>query len=103
MTTTSALAPPSTSASESSRASAVASSSGASAEPSRYTVCPGRSCPSWSAAAERAVQLDDNSAEAHASLATFKLFYEYDWSRAFLSRLERDPNWPPWIPFKPEP
>ena len=30
-------------------------------------------------------------------------FYEYDWSRAFLSRLERDPNWPPWIPFKPEP
>jgi tetratricopeptide (TPR) repeat protein len=30
-------------------------------------------------AAERAVQLDDSSAEAHASLATFKLFYEYDW------------------------
>ena len=30
-------------------------------------------------AAEKAVQLDSNSAEAHASLATYKLFYEYDW------------------------
>ncbi|CAN5921444.1 hypothetical protein BH11GEM2_BH11GEM2_15630 [soil metagenome] len=30
-------------------------------------------------AAEMAVQLDPNSAEAHASLATFKLFYEFDW------------------------
>jgi Flp pilus assembly protein TadD len=29
-------------------------------------------------AAEKAVELDDNSAEAHTSLATFKLFYEYD-------------------------
>jgi serine/threonine-protein kinase len=31
-------------------------------------------------AAEKAVQLDANSAEAHASLATYKLFYEYDWA-----------------------
>ena len=30
-------------------------------------------------AAEKAVQLDSSSAEAHASLATYKLFYEYDW------------------------
>ena len=30
-------------------------------------------------AAETAVRLDDNSAEAHTSLAVFKLFYEYDW------------------------
>lgn len=30
-------------------------------------------------AAEMAVQLDPNSAEAHTSLATFKLFYEFDW------------------------
>jgi eukaryotic-like serine/threonine-protein kinase len=30
-------------------------------------------------AAEKAIRLDDSSAEAHASLATFKLFYEYDW------------------------
>ena len=31
-------------------------------------------------AALKAVQLDSNSAEAHASLATYKLFYEYDWA-----------------------
>jgi eukaryotic-like serine/threonine-protein kinase len=42
-------------------------------------------------AAEKAIELDDNSAEAHASLATYKLFYERDWTggereyrRAFL-------------------
>jgi TolB-like protein/Tfp pilus assembly protein PilF/predicted Ser/Thr protein kinase len=35
--------------------------------------------PKAKAAALKAVQLDDQSAEAHASLATFKLFYEYDW------------------------
>ena len=33
-------------------------------------------------AAEKAVQLDANSAEGHTSLATFKLFYEYDWEGA---------------------
>jgi len=31
------------------------------------------------AAAERAVQLDSNSAEAHASLGTYMLFYDKDW------------------------
>ncbi len=36
--------------------------------------------PKARAAAEKAIQLDDTSAEAHASLATFKLFYEYDWA-----------------------
>ena len=36
--------------------------------------------PKAKAAAEKAVQLDDNSAEAHTSLAVFKLFYEYDWA-----------------------
>jgi len=35
--------------------------------------------PKAKASAERAIQLDDTSAEAHTSLATFKLFYEYDW------------------------
>jgi serine/threonine protein kinase len=25
-------------------------------------------------------------------------YYPYDWSRAFLSRMEQDPKWPPWIP-----
>ena len=36
--------------------------------------------PKAKGAAEKAIELDDNSAEAHASLATFKLFYEYDWA-----------------------
>ena len=36
--------------------------------------------PKAKAAAERAIQLDNNSAEAHTSLAVFKLFYEYDWA-----------------------
>jgi TolB-like protein/Tfp pilus assembly protein PilF len=31
------------------------------------------------AAAEKAVQLDPDSAEAHASLATYKFFYDFDW------------------------
>jgi eukaryotic-like serine/threonine-protein kinase len=38
--------------------------------------------PKAKGAAEKAIALDDNSAEAHASLATFKLFYEYDWAGA---------------------
>jgi tetratricopeptide (TPR) repeat protein len=36
--------------------------------------------PKAKAAAEKAIQLDDKSAEAHTSLAVFKLFYEYDWA-----------------------
>ena len=36
--------------------------------------------PKAKAAAEKAIQLDDSSAEAHTSLAVFKLFYEYDWT-----------------------
>ncbi len=35
--------------------------------------------PRAKAAAERAIQLDDASAEAHTSLANFRLWYEYDW------------------------
>jgi serine/threonine protein kinase/lipoprotein NlpI len=27
-------------------------------------------------------------------------FFEYDWSRLFLKRMEQDPNWPPWIPLQ---
>ena len=27
-------------------------------------------------------------------------FYEHAWSRAFLKRMEADPNWPSWIPLK---
>jgi TolB-like protein/Tfp pilus assembly protein PilF len=47
-------------------------------------------------AAEKAIQLDDNSAEAHASLATFKLFYEYDWAgleREFRRSFALNPNY----------
>ena len=25
-------------------------------------------------------------------------FVDYGWSRAFLARIDKDPNWPPWIP-----
>jgi len=35
--------------------------------------------PKAKAAAEKAIRLDDQSAEAHTSLAVFRLFYEYDW------------------------
>ena len=47
-------------------------------------------------AAELAVQLDPNSAEAHASLATFKLFYEFDWPGCeveFRRAIELNPNY----------
>ncbi len=36
--------------------------------------------PKAKAAAEQAIALDGESAEAHTSLAVFKLFYEYDWA-----------------------
>jgi TolB-like protein/tRNA A-37 threonylcarbamoyl transferase component Bud32/Flp pilus assembly protein TadD len=36
--------------------------------------------PRAKAGAEKAIELDDESAEAHTSLANFKLWYEYDWS-----------------------
>jgi tetratricopeptide (TPR) repeat protein len=49
---------------------------------------------------------DRVSAQNHfrAALNThaFDLF-EFDWSGAFLARLDRDSNWPPWIPAKPQP
>ena len=52
--------------------------------------------PKAKAAAEQAIQLDDSSAEAHASLATFKLFYEYDWAgceKEFRRSIELNPNY----------
>jgi TolB-like protein len=36
--------------------------------------------PRAEAAAKKAIELDPESAEAHTSLAVFKLFYEYDWA-----------------------
>ncbi|HKI95122.1 MAG TPA: protein kinase [Gemmatimonadales bacterium] len=47
-------------------------------------------------AAERAVQLDSNSAEAHTSLAVYKLFYEHDWAgseREFKRAIALNPNY----------
>ena len=52
--------------------------------------------PKAKAAAEKAVELDDNSAEAHTSLAVFKLFYEYDWpgcEREFRRAFTLNPNY----------
>jgi eukaryotic-like serine/threonine-protein kinase len=52
--------------------------------------------PKAKAAAERAVQLDGNSAEGHTSLAVFKLFYEYDWEgseAAFRQAIALNPNY----------
>ena len=48
------------------------------------------------ASAEKAVQLDDNSAEAHTSLAVFKLFYGFDWEgceREFRRAIALNPNY----------
>ena len=36
--------------------------------------------PKAKAAADKAIELDNNSAEAHTSLAVFRFFYEYDWA-----------------------
>jgi tetratricopeptide (TPR) repeat protein len=52
--------------------------------------------PKAKAAAEKAIQLDDQSAEAHASLATFKVFYEYDWAgseREYRRAFALNPNY----------
>ena len=56
---------------------------------------PAEMMPKEEAAAERAVQLDDNSALAHASLAEFKLAFENDWvgsEREFRRAIELNPN-----------
>lgn len=52
--------------------------------------------PKAKAAAERAIRLDANSAEAHTSLAVYKLFYEYDWAgceREFRRAFALNPNY----------
>ena len=52
--------------------------------------------PKARAAAEKAVTLDDNSAEAHTSLAVFKLFYQYDLAgceREFRRAFALNPNY----------
>ncbi len=52
--------------------------------------------PKAKAAAERAIQLDDNSAEAHTSLAVFMFFYAYDYEGCeveFRRAFELNPNY----------
>jgi TolB-like protein/Tfp pilus assembly protein PilF len=52
--------------------------------------------PKAKSAAEKAVALDDRSAEAHTSLAVFKLFYEFDWDgceREFRQAMALNPNY----------
>jgi TolB-like protein/Tfp pilus assembly protein PilF len=52
--------------------------------------------PKAKATAEKAVELDDNSAESHTSLAVFKLFYEYDMAgceREFQRAFALNPNY----------
>ena len=52
--------------------------------------------PKAKAAAEKAIQLDDQAAEGHTSLATFKVFYEYDWEgseREYRRAFSLNPNY----------
>jgi DNA-binding winged helix-turn-helix (wHTH) protein len=54
--------------------------------------------PKAKAAALRALELDANLAEAHATLATMKAYYEWDWSgaeKSFRQALELQPNYAP--------
>ena len=47
---------------------------------------------------------DRDGARKHFSAGVATRYIEimpYDWSRAFLARMEKDPTWPPWIPVKP--
>ena len=46
------------------------------------SVNPRRDFPIARAAALKAIELDDNSAEAHLALATTRLYFDYDWSGA---------------------
>lgn len=52
--------------------------------------------PKAKAAAEKAIQLDDGSAEAHTSLANFQLWYQRDWAgaeREFRRSFEQNPSY----------
>jgi tetratricopeptide (TPR) repeat protein len=56
---------------------------------------PAEAYPNAKAAAARALQLDDNSAEAHTSLGMVALYYEWDWraaNREFRKALDLNPD-----------
>jgi len=57
---------------------------------------PKESFPRAKAAATRALEIDDNLAEAHTSLAQFKYYYDWDWAGAeseFRRAIELNPNY----------
>ena len=59
---------------------------------------PGEAMPKAKSAAIRALEIDDSLAEAHASLAFVKLYYDWDWSGAektFQRAIELNPNYAP--------
>jgi DNA-binding winged helix-turn-helix (wHTH) protein/tetratricopeptide (TPR) repeat protein len=56
------------------------------------------SFPKAKAAAAKALELDDNLAEAHSSLAYSKLYYDWDWvgaEKEFRCAISLNPNYPP--------
>jgi serine/threonine protein kinase/Tfp pilus assembly protein PilF len=59
-------------------------------------ICPSKECyPQAKRAAEKALALDDNLAEAHVVIAEINLFYEWDWTvaeREIKRALELNPN-----------
>ena len=58
-------------------------------------LAPAESVPKWKAAINRALEIDQTLAEAHASLARLKLYYEWDFpgaERQFRQALELNPN-----------
>ena len=57
---------------------------------------PGEAMPKAKSAAMRALEIDDSLAEAHASLAFVRLYYDWDWSgaeKAFQRAIELNPNY----------
>lgn len=60
-------------------------------------VTPMDACTKAKAAATRALEIDDALAEAHASLADIKRFYDWDWAgaeREYQRAIELNPNYP---------
>lgn len=59
---------------------------------------PGEAMPKAKSASQRALEIDDSIAEAHASLAFVRLYYDWDWhgaEKAFQRAIELNPNYAP--------
>jgi tetratricopeptide (TPR) repeat protein len=64
---------------------------------------PQRCCAHYYIALTQLAEGNRRSARDHfrRAAATYAFFtVQYDWSRAFLARMQQDPAWPPWIPVK---